>query len=161
MATWQRWFFWLSTAGTTVTGSAIIIMKYFLKPMGGFSIVNHTLQPLMLKLHILFAALMLFGLGTLLINHIIPYFFKGKQKKGRKTGFVNLMLVPVMVLSGYLIQMITPLHLLKIIEYTHIYSSIAFVVVFVMHQYRTAPERKVGVTIALLLLAGLTWVLCL
>ena len=58
MTRFERWAVWVTSVLTFVTGVVYLWMKYFLVSDDPFAVVNHPLQPVVLKLHIVVAPLL-------------------------------------------------------------------------------------------------------
>lgn len=118
---------WGSTVAVAATGFAYTWMKYLLEPADPWAVVNHPLQPLVLKLHILSSPLLVFGLGMIALRHIWPH-LKAGLRKGRRSGIVSAAVTIPMVLTGYLIQAVTHAGWLTVIAWTHIALGTVFAV---------------------------------
>lgn len=117
---------WGSTAVMTLTGVAIAWMEYVMKPAdGSFAVVNHPWQPFMLKLHILSAPVMVFGIGMIAMRHIWPHYTAG-LKKGRRSGIWSMLLTVPMIVSGYVIQALTSATWLLVLGYVHFALGMLF-----------------------------------
>lgn len=132
---------WSSTAVMTITGFVIAWMEYVLKPADTFAIVNHPWQPFLLKLHILSAPVMVFGIGMIAMRHIWPH-FKNGLKKGRRSGVSSMLLMVPMILSGYAIQVLTNATWLTVVGYIHFALGAAFGVGAVVHFVATNRKNR-------------------
>ena len=83
----EAWLMHASTLVLTITGIAYAWMRYILKPVDPFSVVNHPLEPHMLSSHILIAPLLLLGFGVILHGHIL-YKIAAGSATARKSGFL-------------------------------------------------------------------------
>lgn len=142
MTRFQRLLFWVSTAATTVSGLVYFWMKYFLVASDPWAVANHPLQPLMLKLHILAAPIMLFAVGLISTDHIWRHIRSGLPT-GRRTGVLTGAVFGPLVLSGYLIQAVTAPSPLAVVTWGHIGLGVACGAGVVLHQY--AVRRRVRV----------------
>jgi hypothetical protein len=115
----ERWTVWGGTVALTITGLALAGMKYLLEPTEEFAVVNHPLQPLALKLHILSAPVLVFGLGLIATRHVLPHLRAG-VRSGRRSGLVAALVVVPMILTGYLIQVVTNIPLLTALAWSHL-----------------------------------------
>lgn len=123
----------------TLTGAAFAWMKYFMRTDDPFAVANHPWQPYMLDIHVVFAPLLAFGLGMIFSNHVVP----GLRREGaprRGSGFAAIMMVAPMILSGYLMQVITNESLQQVMRVTHWASTSLFVLAYVAHQL---PKKSV------------------
>lgn len=133
MKAWDKWLFHLSTIMVTATGVAYLWMKYVMEADDPFSVVNHPWQPAMLALHVLSAPVTVFVFGRIVDSHV-----RKKLKSGsganRRTGLVSTFALPAMVVSGYALQVVTAEVLARVALITHLASSSAFVLTYVIHQ---------------------------
>jgi len=142
MTRFQRLLFWVSTAATTATGVVHFWMKYFLVASDPWAVANHPLQPLMLKLHILAAPIMLFAVGLIWTDHIWRHIRSGLPT-GRRTGVLAAAVFGPLVLSGYLIQAVTAPRFLVVITWGHIALGVACGAGVVLHHYAVRRRRAV------------------
>lgn len=132
MSSFEKWLLRVTTAVTFVTGVAYMWMKYFLEPTEPWAAVNHPLEPWMLKAHIVAAPLLVFAVGLVSTHHIWKHFRAG-VRAGRRSGLLALAVFAPMVLSGYLIQVVTSRPWLVALAWIHIVTGVAFVLGFVLH----------------------------
>ena len=130
----ERIFLLVTTLATAVTGVIYLWMKYFMEPVEQFAVINHPLQPWMLKAHILVAPLLVFAIGGLAVKHVWHQ-WRGGRRKGLKTGLFTTGVIAPMVLSGYLIQSITHEGTLKIIALSHIGFGLIYALGFGLHKF--------------------------
>jgi hypothetical protein len=115
----QRRLLWWSSGLTALTGGVYAWMQHLLEPVNEWAVINHPLQPLVLKLHILVAPVMVFAVGMVAVNHIWALHRSGLPR-GRATGIWTAAVFGPLVLSGYLIQAVTWATLLGILAWTHL-----------------------------------------
>jgi hypothetical protein len=115
----QRHLLWWSTALTALTGAVYAWMQHLMEPVGQWAVINHPLQPLVLKLHILVAPVMVFAVGMVAVNHIWALYRSGLPR-GRATGIWTAAVFGPLVLSGYLIQAVTWPTVLAMLSWTHL-----------------------------------------
>lgn len=132
MSRFERWSVWLTAGATIVTGVVYTWMKYALTAEDPWSVINHPLQPWVLKTHIIAAPLFIFALGLITLKHIWNH-YRGGLLWGRKSGIVTGLVTAPMILSGYLIQAVTHEGILNVIAITHIVLGFVFAVGFVLH----------------------------
>jgi len=142
VTTFEKYTVWGSTAAVTVTGVAFAWMKYLLKPADEFAVVNHPLQPLMLKLHIAAAPVMVFGLGMIVMRHIWPHFRRGVAQ-GRKSGLTSMLLVLPMIVSGYALQTLSAQSWLRWLGYIHLGLGLVFATAALLHGLATRVRGRV------------------
>ena len=122
MTGFERWSVWISAAAVSVTGVGFMWTKYFVTPTEPWAVVSHPLEPWFLKTHILFAPALVFAVGLIVIRHIVPHIVRGVQR-GRRSGLVMVWTLVPMVVSGYLIQVVTLPWLLTAFVVLHIVTS--------------------------------------
>jgi hypothetical protein len=139
---------WTSTALVMLTGTVYLWMKYWLPPLDEFSIIHHPLQPLMLKLHVLTAPLLVFALGSIGLRHVWRHFAAGTGQ-GRLSGLSTASVVIPMIITGYLIQTITGENLLQVAVLVHLVTGIIYGAALLVHQViALRGRRSVGEVIA-------------
>lgn len=122
-----------SSALTALTGTVYGIMKYLLVASDPFAVINHPWQPVFLKLHILAAPLMVFAVGMVFRRHVIDRWRSGSHRGRRSGAFITGLFTPL-VLSGYLIQVVTGGVLLQGLVWSHIFTAAAFLAGLAMHR---------------------------
>lgn len=139
MNRFQRSLLWWSTLLTALTGGVYAWMKHLMDPVNEWAVINHPLQPWVLKAHILVAPVMVFAVGLVTMSHIWPLFRSGLPR-GRQTGIWTAATFGPLVLSGYLIQAITLPVLLAVVSWTHLGLGVVVTAAFVGH--RVAVGRR-------------------
>ncbi len=139
MSKLEHWLLWLTSAGVTGTGAVYLWMKYFMETEEPWAVINHPLQPWMLKAHILIAPLLVLILGGVLLNHV-PQHLREAGRSRLASGMALLVAIGSMVLSGYLIQVITHEGWVRTMALFHIGSSFAFLAVLAFHSVRVAAR---------------------
>lgn len=119
MTRFQRWLLYASTAVATVSGVVYFVMKRFMTPADPWAVINHPLEPWMLKLHILSAPVMLFAVGLITAQHIWRS-LKSSLPTGRVTGVTAALVFGPLVVSGYLIQTFSTPLWLDVLGWTHL-----------------------------------------
>ena len=140
MSTFEKWLLWSSTAAVAVTGIVFGWMKYFLATDDPYAVVHHPLQPLVLKLHVLSAPVLVFALGVVYTRHVVRQWRLGRAR-GRPSGIGIVTTLLPMVLSGYLIQVVTAAPLLAAAQWTHIATGVLFAVGLGVHQAVVRGKR--------------------
>ncbi len=133
MSSWEKWLLWSSMALATVTGVALWAVKELLPPPGPWAVINHPIQPWLLKIHIISVPLLVFALGAFTVRHVWPHFMSGTPR-GRRTGATTALVVIPMVLTGYAIQVVTHAPTLTILAWTHLGFGVLFSAGLVLHQ---------------------------
>lgn len=141
MSRFEKWLLWTSTGVTFVTGAGFFWAKYLLTPATEWAVVNHPLQPWFLRLHILAAPVLVFALGSVMTRHARQQYRAG-QVNGRRTGMVTGTCAGLMVVTGYLVQVITHVSWLAAIAYAHIGVGTVYVLVFATHEVMAALRER-------------------
>lgn len=132
MTRFEKWSVWSTSLLTVVTGVVYFWMKYGLETSDPWAVVNHPLQPLVLKLHILVAPLLVFALGLIAVRHVWRHFRLGVPA-GRRSGVTAALVAGPMVVSGYLIQGVTAPGWLRVVAWLHMGAGIAYTLALVGH----------------------------
>lgn len=140
MTRFQRWLLYCSTAVAAVSGVVYFWMKRFMTPTDPWAVINHPLEPWALKVHILSAPVMLFAVGLITTQHIWRS-LKSSLPTGRRSGLIaSLGFVPLVV-TGYLIQVVTSPLVLEILAWTHLTLGLAFAWALASHRRVLLPRR--------------------
>ena len=129
----ERWSVVAGSLLVTATGLVYLGMKYLLESADPFAVVNHPWQPAVLKLHILTAPLLVFGLGLIAVRHVLAHWLAGVSH-ARRSGIAAALTVLPMVLSGYLIQAITDARWLSVTSWVHVATGVVYGAAFAVHQ---------------------------
>ena len=122
-----------SSVLTALTGTLYGVMKYLLVSSDPFAVINHPWQPLLLKLHIVTAPVMVFAVGMVFRRHVIDRWRSGSAR-GRRSGVIITGLFSPMVVTGYLIQVVTGSALLEGLVWSHLITAAAFLAGLGMHR---------------------------
>lgn len=139
MTALERWLLWLSGGVTTATGFVYLWMKYAPTSPDPYSVVNHPLQPLVLKLHIVAAPFLVFALGVFTVRHMWPQ-LTSDHPVARRSGVTTALVAAPMIVTGYLIQVLTDEGWLRDVAWSHIGLGTLFALGFALH--RLAARRK-------------------
>ena len=137
----EAWLLHLSTIVLSLTGILYAWMRYMMKPVDPFSVVNHPLEPVLLKSHILVAPLLLLGLGMILHAHILFKIGTG-TRTAKRTGIVLIPTFVVMVISGYMLQVISS-DFRKALVIIHLVSGGLWALIYIGHQAASYAQRRV------------------
>ena len=121
----ERWSVWLTTAGTLITGVVYWWMKDVMTTTDPWAVINHPLQPWVLKAHILIAPFLVFSVGLITSRHVWRHYRMGVAK-GRKSGMVAALTFVAMVVSGYVLQVVTAETLLRALGWLHLGLGIVY-----------------------------------
>jgi hypothetical protein len=151
----QKWLVWTTSFLTGVTGLVYWWMKDFLQPMDEFAVINHPLQPWVLKAHIVVAPLMVFAVGVIAADHIWKQ-YKRAVSSGRGSGIVTMWVLGPLIMSGYLIQVITHVGWLEAMGWAHLVTGAVYLGgLFVHHRMvRELWARRRGTRLARMELGG-------
>lgn len=119
MNRFEKWSVWSTSALTVLTGLGYFVIKYLFPSPGPYAVVNHWLQPWFLKAHIVVSPLLLFALGLIAVHHVWEHWVTGVQVSRRSAVATALAVVP-MVLTGYLIQVLTAEGWVRAMAISHI-----------------------------------------
>jgi len=128
----ERWLLWTGTASVGLSGIAYFFVKYFMEPEQPWDLVAHPIEPWLLRTHILTVPILVFALGMVWTDHIWRHYVHG-TRSGRRTGSAAMWVTFPMILTGYLIQVVTHQGWLRATEWAHIGSSVVFLVGFTLH----------------------------
>jgi cobalamin biosynthesis protein CobD/CbiB len=136
MNRFERWSLWVSAALASVSGIGLFWLKYLVTSDDPWAVINHPLQPWFLKVHVVATPLLVFALGLVTTRHIWHHWRNGNGR-GRTSGAGTALLTVPMVLTGYLIQAVTHVGLLRALAISHIALGILFAIGFALHQMMT------------------------
>ena len=141
MTRFERWSVWVTTFLVAVTGVVLAWMTYLLEPLEPWAVVHHPLQPLVLKLHIVTAPLLVFAIGMIALRHVWRHFRSGTPR-GRRSGITAALTAVPMVVTGYLVQVITNERWLLAVALVHLAFGLVYVGGLLIHQAMLAGSRK-------------------
>jgi hypothetical protein len=123
-----------------LTGLAYAVFKYLMTNDDPFTAVNHPLQPWALALHVLAAPALVFGVGIMFKDHMLAKIKNGAPARTKRIGLSTLLLFVPMVVTGYLIQVLSAEVPRRWSIWLHIGLGIGYMVVYAGH-LATAPSR--------------------
>ncbi|HET8946984.1 MAG TPA: hypothetical protein VFQ07_08370 [Candidatus Polarisedimenticolia bacterium] len=138
----ERWLLDLSIGFSALTGAVYYVMKAWMRPRDPYSVLGHPWQPHVLAAHVLVGPLVIFALGLIAREHIVDRIVSGKPQTGRRTGLLITSLALPMVLSGYLLQVVTAPAGRRFLGLLHLVSGLLFALLFVSHLVATAARRR-------------------
>ena len=133
MNRFERWSVWSTSLMTTATGLVYLWMKYLLAPSEPWAVIHHPLQPLVLKLHIVTAPLLVFAVGMIATRHVWKH-YRSRLSRGRRSGIGTMLVLAPMVASGYLIQVLTGEGWVRAMAVGHIATGLGYAAALVLHQ---------------------------
>ena len=140
MTPFERWAVWGTSVATFLTGVVYLWLKYLVVNDDPFAVVNHPLQPAVLKAHILVAPLLVFSIGLVTLRHVWRH-LRTRVGEGRRSGLLTMVVLGPMILTGYLIQAVTHEGWLKAMAISHIVLGIVYGLALLAHQF-AAGGRK-------------------
>jgi hypothetical protein len=146
MTRFERWSVWSTSLATAVTGFVYFWMKYLMTPVDPWAVINHPLQPWVLKAHILVAPLLVFSVGMVALKHIWRH-LRSARRTARRTGVTTALVLGPMVISGYLIQSVTGEGVLRVLAIAHMATGTVYAVGLLAHQVmvrRTVRDSRGG-----------------
>ncbi|MDX1579947.1 MAG: hypothetical protein R3266_15795 [Gemmatimonadota bacterium] len=145
MKPFERWSVWVTTVLVVVSGTGYFVTKYLMTSADPYAVVNHPLQPLFLKVHVVASPLLLFALGLITVRHVWRHYRSG-VRWSRKSGITIAVAVAPMVLTGYLIQVLTSAGWIRAMAWAHIGFGFLYAVGFGVHSWvirrREPPEPR-------------------
>ncbi len=129
----QKWLLWGSSVATAFTGAVYWWMKEMLAPISEWAVINHPLQPWVLKAHIVVAPVMVLAVGTIALDHVWKH-YRGRVRRARRSGTTTMWVLGPMILSGYLIQAVTHAGWLAAIVWVHLVTGVLYCVGLVAHK---------------------------
>lgn len=140
MNRFERWSIWISAVLVTVTGAGLLWAKYFVANDDPWSVINHPLQPWFLKTHILTAPLLIAALGQIAVRHVWRH-FRSALSGGRRSGSMTAVVSVPLILTGYLIQVVTDETWLGPLAITHIALGGVFALGILIHSLVVGRQR--------------------
>lgn len=132
MTWWERWSFNALHVVVATTGVVYFWMKYLLETDDPFAVVNHPWEPATLTVHLIAAPVFIAFFGMLFRSHTLRKILS-PSPANRRSGWTSLISFSAMALSGYLIQVGTSPLLLSVAIWTHVATSVAFVLGYTSH----------------------------
>lgn len=141
MSRFERWGVWITSAITAVTGVGLLWTKYFVEVSDPWAVVNSPLQPWLLRSHLVAAPFLVFAIGLITTRHIWRH-FRAVARVGRRTGVTTGLVIFPMILSGYLIQVITGRGWLAAMVIAHIATGLLYAAGLALHQVAIRSRRQ-------------------
>jgi len=136
----EVWLLHISTFLLSATGLLYAGMHYLMKPADPFSVVNHPWEPHMIAAHIVVAPLLVLVVGLIAHSHILWKLENG-ARVARKSGILLMPLFAIMVVSGYLLQVMTGSYR-PVLVWIHLISGTLWFLSFVVHQISSFRFRR-------------------
>ena len=132
----------VSTWVSALSGVAFLVMKHLMENDDPYSILGHPWQPHMLAAHVLVGPAVVFALGLISRDHVLGRYVNGGVQGGRRSGASTILLAAPMVVSGYLLQVVTGETLRFVLVILHVTSGLLFVILFLLHLRGAAARRR-------------------
>lgn len=123
-----------------LTGVVYWWMDRMMQPVSEWAVINHPLQPWVLKAHIVTAPLLVFAFGLIAVDHVWKH-VRGNVRRGRRSGLSALWVFGPMVVTGYLVQAVTDAAWLAVLAWLHIGTGVVYLVGIVAHQLAARRGR--------------------
>lgn len=143
MNRWETYVWNVATITVTLSGVAYFWMKHVMENQDPFSVVNHPWQPAMLALHVVAAPALVFGTGLIVKTHVLKKLASGDPTH-RRSGLATTIVLPVMILSGYVLQVVSSPLLARTVLFVHLGSSTVFVLTYLAHQLMSMRRPEVA-----------------
>lgn len=141
MTRFERWAIWTTTVAVAVSGFGYTWTKYFVTTPDLWAAINHPLEPWFLRVHVVSAPLFVFAFGLIAVKHVWKHITNGVRRARRSGWLTALVLVP-MVLTGYLVQVVTHVGWLGALAVGHIALGVLYVVGVLAHQAVLSAARR-------------------
>ena len=147
----QKFLLTAATVLVALTGIVYAVFKYlgdslatrwpslFSGADDPFSAVHHPLEPWSLDLHVLAAPVLVFAFGWIFKDHILAK-LSAAGVPARRSGVLGVILFVPMVVSGYLLQVVTSEALHGPLVVLHLASGALFAGTYAVHLL-LAPKR--------------------
>lgn len=140
MKPFPKWLVLTSSLAAGLTGVVYWWMDHMMAPLDEWAVINHPLQPWVLKAHIISAPLLVFAVGLITVDHIWKH-FRSPATRARRSGAAAMWAVAPMVLSGYLVQAVTELRWLTVLGWLHVIAGLLFTLGLTAHQLAVVRSR--------------------
>ena len=141
MKRWEAWVNHLGWSLTALSGLVYGVLKYFMTNPDPDSRLSHPWQPAVLALHVLAAPVAVFGLGLLFRRHALAQLSSGEPER-RRTGTAMTLLAIPLVLSGYVVQVMTGDAARRWTGWTHAALGLVYAIGYAIHPLvsRSLPD---------------------
>lgn len=135
MNRFEKWSLLVSLFLTGGSGIGLLWTKYLVRSDDPWAVINHPLQPLFLKVHIVVAPLLVFALGLVTTRHVLPQ-LRSRRRAG--SGMLLILFAAPMIVTGYLIQTVIEPGWLSVLAAAHIGLGFLYLLGYAVHQARAA-----------------------
>lgn len=140
MSRFERWSVWITSLLTAITGAGLLWTKYFIQASDPWAVVNSPLQPWFLRTHLIVSPLLVFAIGLITTRHIWRH-YRTSIRLGRRSGVTIGVAIFPMIVSGYLIQVLTGRGWLAAMVIVHIATGLAYAAGLALHQVAIRSRR--------------------
>ncbi|MEL7061525.1 MAG: hypothetical protein AAGN46_15985 [Acidobacteriota bacterium] len=99
----DAWTVHVASGAVVATGLIYGWMRYLVRPVDEFAVVNHPWQPLAQHAHVWAAPLLVFAVGLIWRGHVWGN-WRRRERSGRRSGAVLALVAFPMIESGYALQ---------------------------------------------------------
>ena len=142
MKRWERWTFNALSLAVAATGFAYLWMKYAVQNDDPFAVVNHAWQTPMLGLHVVASPALILIFGIVFNSHVMKK-LSATRLPNRRSGLVSLSTFAAMVVSGYLLQVLSSQAWLHAMVLVHVASGAVFSIVYAAHLVISARLARI------------------
>jgi len=137
----QRVYLYIVGGVFTLSGIIWVYLHHFVRVEGEFGLLHHPVEPLLLKVHGISAALMLIGFGSVLPGHIPRAW---ALNRNIATGIIFFTVMTVLSLSGYFLYYLSDESIRDFTSILHWVLGLAFPVLAGIHIWRGYVSRRTG-----------------
>ncbi len=141
MTRFERWSVWSSAMQSGPTCWGLDWTQHLGGSSDPWALVNHPLEPWLLKIHILVAPVFVFAVGLITIRHVLMH-IRARIRRGRLSGLAMVWLMIPMVGSGYLIQVVSTEGWLTGLAIAHIVTGAIFLLAIAAHRVRISSSQS-------------------
>ena len=141
MKRWEAWFIRAGFALVSASGVLLAVLKYVLGGPDPDSRVGHPWQPAVTAAHVLVAPVAVFVLGLLWRAHALSR-LKSGEPEGRSSGTMLTAIGLPLVLSGYVVQVLTGEAARKWTGWSHAALGLIFALAFALHVPGSGPPDE-------------------
>lgn len=126
----------IATYTLIITSLFYFLIKYFFYTQGEWGEQQHFLSPYLQKLHILLSPIFLFIMGSFFKEHVLKRIVSGVHQL-RFSGICLTIFLFLLVLSGYLIQIVTEVFTRDVVSYFHLVISGIWLSFYIYHHIKS------------------------
>jgi hypothetical protein len=123
-----------------LSGLAYAAFKYLMVNEDPFSAVNHPMQPWALAVHVMTAPLLVFAAGWIFKDHVVGKMKNGSPPSAKRIGVLIMAALVPLILSGYLIQVISAEMPRRWTAWIHLGLGAFFLALYAIHRIGVAGK---------------------